>query len=63
MQAEGKNVEAIVLQWSFGASKKQNVRTTGKQKPIDTLYQRHSDGLMHSSQLFARLSYLVGNEI
>jgi len=63
MQFEEKNVQTIILQWSSGASKKQNVRTTGKQKRIDTLYQRYNDGLINSSQLLTGLSYLVGNKI
>ena len=63
MQAEERNVEAIVLQWSSDASKKQNVRTTGKQKRIDTLYQRYNDGLINSSQLLIGLSYLMGNKM
>ena len=62
MQAEEKNVQTIILQWFSGASKKQNVRTTGKQKRIDTLYQRYNDGLINSSQLLTRFSYLVGNK-
>ena len=43
-----------------GASKKQNARTTAKQKRIDTLYQRYTDGLINSSKLLTGLSYLVG---
>jgi hypothetical protein len=58
-----KNVQTIVLQWSTGASKKQNVRTIGKQKRIDTLYERHNDGVINSSQLLTGLPYLIGNKI
>ncbi|CAF3239279.1 unnamed protein product [Rotaria sp. Silwood2] len=63
VQSEEKNVQTIVLQWSSGATKKQNVRATAKQKRIDTLYQRYNDGLINSSQLLTGLSYLVGNKI
>ena len=40
-----------------------NVRTTGKRKRIETLYQRHNDDLINSSQLLTGLSYLVKNKI
>jgi hypothetical protein len=63
MQAEEKNLQRIVLQWSSGAPKKQNSRTVGRQKRIDTLYQRYNDGLINSSKLLTGLSYLVGNKI
>lgn len=63
MQAEEKNVQRIVLQWSTGASKKENVRTTAKQKRIDTLYQRFNGDLINTSQLLNGLSQLVGNKL
>ncbi|CAF2906358.1 unnamed protein product [Rotaria sp. Silwood2] len=53
----------VKIRWSSGASKKLNVRTTGKQGRIDTLYQRYNGGLINSSQFLTGLSYLVGNKI
>lgn len=62
MQSEEKQIQRIVLQWSTGASKKKNLRTTATQKRIDTLYQRHNDGLIDLINLLIGLSFLVGNK-
>ncbi|CAF0960239.1 unnamed protein product [Adineta steineri] len=61
MQSEEKHAQTIVLQWSSGASKKQNTRTTAKQKRIDTLNKRYKDGLIDASKLLTDFSYLVGS--
>ena len=61
---ENKKVESSnVENTNIELKRYRNVRTTGKQKRIETLYQRHNDGLINSSQLLTGLSYLVGNKI
>ncbi|CAF4109715.1 unnamed protein product [Adineta steineri] len=59
MQGKEKHAQTIVLQWSSGASRKQNTRTTAKQKRIDTLNKRYKGGLTDASKLLTGFSYLV----
>ncbi|CAF1530962.1 unnamed protein product, partial [Rotaria sp. Silwood1] len=51
LQAEEKRLQTIVLQWSAGASKKANPRTTFIQKRINTLHDRYDNGVIDSSDL------------
>jgi len=51
MKAEEKRVQNISLQWSSGASKKKNKRTTAFQNRIDTLYHRYNNYLITASDL------------
>jgi hypothetical protein len=60
MQAEEQRVNTIVIQWSAGASKKQNTRSTALQNRMNTLYDRYNNGLMNASNLLTGFSLLVG---
>jgi hypothetical protein len=62
MKAEEKRVQNICLQWSSGASKKKNKRTTALQSRIDTLYHRYSNYLITASDLLNGLSFVVAKK-
>ncbi|CAF4124927.1 unnamed protein product [Rotaria magnacalcarata] len=61
-QAEEKRLQTIVLQWSAGASKKANPRTTFIQNRINTLHDRYDNGAIDSSDLLTGLSMLIGKK-
>jgi light-regulated signal transduction histidine kinase (bacteriophytochrome) len=63
MKAEEKRVQNICLQWSSGASKKKNKRTTALQNRIDTLYHRYSNYLITEFELLHGLSLVVAKKI
>ena len=62
MKAEEKRVQNICLQWSSGASKKKNKRTTELQIRIDTLNHRYSNYLITASDLLTGFSFLVAKK-
>ncbi|CAF4155088.1 unnamed protein product [Rotaria magnacalcarata] len=60
LQAEEKRAQLVIIQWSAGASKKQQPRTAFIQSRINTLYARYNDGVINSSDLLTGLSLVVG---
>jgi len=56
MKGEEKRVQNIRLQWSSGASKQKNTRTTALQGRINTLYNRYNNYLITASDLLNGLS-------
>ncbi|CAF4007618.1 unnamed protein product [Rotaria sordida] len=62
MKAEEKRVQNIQLQWSSGASKPKNKRTTALQGRINTLYNRYNDYLITASDLLNGLSLVVAKK-
>ncbi len=62
LQKEEKRVTSMIIQWSSGASKKKNYRTTAIQKRIDTLYKRYADDLIGASTLLNGLSFVVAKK-
>ncbi|CAF1541591.1 unnamed protein product, partial [Rotaria magnacalcarata] len=52
--------QLVIIQWSAGASKKQQPRTAFIQSRINTLYARYNDGVINSSDLLTGLSLVVG---
>ncbi|CAF1355393.1 unnamed protein product [Rotaria sordida] len=59
LQKEEKRVTSMIIQWSSGASKKKNQRTTAIQNRINTLYKRYTDDLIGASTLLTGLSSIV----
>lgn len=59
LQREEKRATSIMIQWSSGASKKKNYRTTAIQNRINTLYKRYNDDLIGASTLLTGLSLVV----
>ncbi|CAF1377342.1 unnamed protein product [Rotaria magnacalcarata] len=62
MKGEEKRVERIKLQWSSGASKPKNIRTTALQSRINTLYDRYKNYLIAASDLLNSLSLIVAKK-
>ncbi|CAF1254519.1 unnamed protein product [Rotaria sordida] len=63
MKAEEKRVQNIKLQWSSGASKPKNKRTTALQNRINMLYDRYRDYLITASDLLNGLSLFVAKKV
>ncbi|CAF0970596.1 unnamed protein product [Rotaria sordida] len=63
MKAEEKRVQNIKLQWSSGASKPKNKRTTTLQNRINMLYDRYRDYLITASDLLNGLSLFVAKKV
>ena len=59
LQLEEERVTVIMAQWSSGASKKKNYRTSVIQSRINTLYKRYGDNLIDASGLLTGLSFVV----
>ncbi|CAF2847474.1 unnamed protein product [Rotaria sp. Silwood2] len=62
MKAEENRAQSIKLQWSSGASKPKNKRTTALQSPINTLYDRHNNYFISPSDLLNSLSLIVAKK-
>ncbi len=62
LQKEEKRAASMIIQWSSGASKKKNQRTTAIQNRINTLYKRYSDDLIGASTLLTGLSLVVAKK-
>jgi hypothetical protein len=62
MQNEEKRVQCITIQWSAGAARKKNIRTTAIQHRINTLYNRYDNNLINASDLLKGLSYAVATK-
>ncbi|CAF4580672.1 unnamed protein product, partial [Rotaria sp. Silwood2] len=62
MKAEENHAQSIKLQWSSGASKPKNKRTTALQSPIDTLYDRHNNYFISTSDLLNSLFLIVAKK-
>lgn len=62
LQKEEKRVVSMVIQWTSGASKKKNARTTAIQNRINTLYKRYADDLIGASTLLTGLSLVVAKK-
>ncbi len=62
MKAEEKRVQNITLQWSSGASKQKEKRSTALQNRINTLYDRYNNYQITASQLLNGLSLFVAKK-
>ena len=63
LQREEKRVSTMMLQWSSGASKKKNYRSTAAQSRIKTLYKRYNENLISESSLLTGLSFVVARRV
>jgi hypothetical protein len=62
MKSEEKRVQNLTLQWSSGASKPKNPRSTALQNRINTLYDRYNNYLITASELLNGLSLFVAKK-
>ncbi|CAF4050241.1 unnamed protein product [Rotaria sordida] len=62
LQNEEKRVRCISIQWSAGASRKNNPRTTSVQHRLNSLYKRYDDNQMNSSELLQGLAYVIAKK-
>ena len=60
MQKEEKRIHSLLVQWSAGASRKKDPRSTAVQNRYNTLYERYDKGLMNISSLLKGFSLLMG---
>ena len=63
LQWEEKRVTSMVIQWSSGASKKKNYRTTIIQSRIKTLHKRYNANLIDAFKLLTGLPFVVAKKV
>jgi hypothetical protein len=62
LQRQEKRVTTMISQWSSGASKKNNYRSSAIENRINTLYKRYNEDLIGASTLLTGLSFIVAKK-